>query len=508
MKLYTPLLSLLLAIIANCFTTAKTQVNTYDSLALVDLYNSTDGPHWKEHSNWLTTMPLGTWYGVNVTGKRVTSLFLNSNRLNGTLPPAIGNLTQLTGLYLYENRLSDTIPATIGNLIHLTTLSLSDNRLSGIIPASIGLLIHLQYLDLYSNQLSGAIPIEIGNLTNLIGLYAYNNKLSSEIPAEIGTMAQLKELYLYNNELSGAIPVTIGNLAYLTALELNDNQLSGRIPSAISNLLRIQYLYLNNNQLNGMIPESLGKLKRLIALHLQHNRLSGGIPYSFRKLNHLSNIDLSYNGLSQDENVAFSSPAEFTSGSLSHNRFTFNALEFVAKKYINIIYAPQNTVLPVHQNGGVLSVSAGGTLNNNTYKWFKAGATDSTIIKGDSIFAPAKSGRYYAKVTNAVATQLTLRTDTIDFTTNNLLADSYATAAANQTQRKQGLQVYPNPARNVVYLQTNGTAIITLINSAGKVMLSKSMSNSGEINVSAFANGIYYIKNKITGEVQKVIIIH
>jgi hypothetical protein len=41
------------------FTTA--QVNVQDSLALVALYNSTDGPHWKNHTNWLTAQPVKNW---------------------------------------------------------------------------------------------------------------------------------------------------------------------------------------------------------------------------------------------------------------------------------------------------------------------------------------------------------------------------------------------------------------------------------------------------------------
>lgn len=45
MKSYAILLCFLFATIANCFTTAKAQaVNVNDSLPLVDLYNSTNGP--------------------------------------------------------------------------------------------------------------------------------------------------------------------------------------------------------------------------------------------------------------------------------------------------------------------------------------------------------------------------------------------------------------------------------------------------------------------------------
>ena len=45
-------------------------VNEQDSLALVDLYNSTNGPLWDEGSTWLLGERISTWAGVVVTGAR------------------------------------------------------------------------------------------------------------------------------------------------------------------------------------------------------------------------------------------------------------------------------------------------------------------------------------------------------------------------------------------------------------------------------------------------------
>ena len=39
--------------------------NAQDSLALVALYNSTDGPNWTDNSNWLSGT-VDSWYGVNL----------------------------------------------------------------------------------------------------------------------------------------------------------------------------------------------------------------------------------------------------------------------------------------------------------------------------------------------------------------------------------------------------------------------------------------------------------
>ena len=61
---------------------------------------------------------------------------------------------------------------------------------------------------------------------------------------------------------------------------------------------------------------------------------------------------------------------------------------------------------------------------------------------------------------------------------------------------------------DIVHIQTEGTATITLTNSNGKVLLTKSVTNSDVINVSAFANGTYYLQNKTTGDVEKIAVIH
>ena len=61
-------------------------VNTQDSLALVDLYNSTNGPQWTKHGNWLTTKPVSTWYGITVSADRVTEADLIANNLTGKIP--------------------------------------------------------------------------------------------------------------------------------------------------------------------------------------------------------------------------------------------------------------------------------------------------------------------------------------------------------------------------------------------------------------------------------------
>src|SRR6266498_4125914 len=273
MKTKSTLFCLAFALFANISITVNAEVNQQDSLALVDLYNSTNGPNWNNHTNWLTKNPVSTWYGVTIKNKRVTQIVLPMNNLTGSLPSSLSDLISLNHLELQKNQLIGSIPSSLGNLTNLGFIELADN------------------------QLSGGIPSSLGNLTGLFWLY------------------------LSYNRLSGSIPSSLGNLKQLEYLELEDNQLSGSIPSSIGNFL---YLHLD----------------------LSNNYLSGSIPSSFNNLSHLSNVNL------------------------RHNRFTFDGMELIAQTFPFAKYSPQANI-PIHQNGNTLSVSAGGTLSNNTYKWFR-----------------------------------------------------------------------------------------------------------------------------------------
>lgn len=268
-----------------------------DSLALVDLYNSTGGPNWFNSTNWLTSAPVSNWFGVTVTGNRVTDLNLENNGLVGTLPASIGSLTNLAFLNLNVNQLSGTIPTEIGNLINLTILVLNVNQLSGLIPTAIANLTNLTFLNLGINQLFGAIPTEIGNLTNLTGLSLGDNQLTGPIPAEIGNLTNLLSLGLEFNQLSGSIPKEIGNLTNLRSLLFSENQLSGSIPQEIGNLINLTFLDLGNNQLSGALPAEIGNLTNLANLLLVGNQLSGAIPAEISNLASLRRLELAINQL-------------------------------------------------------------------------------------------------------------------------------------------------------------------------------------------------------------------
>lgn len=127
---------------------------------------------------------------------RSVDLTLSGENLT-TLPPTIGELTQLVKLNLKDNKLT-TLPPEIGNLTNLKRIYLSNNKLTEL-PPEIGNLQNLEIIYASNNKLT-TIPPEIGQITNLQGLYLGDNNLSS-LPPEIKNLSQLKNLDLRKNNL-------------------------------------------------------------------------------------------------------------------------------------------------------------------------------------------------------------------------------------------------------------------------------------------------------------------
>ncbi len=296
---------------------AQTDIPQAECVALVALYQSTNGPNWSDspENGWKVTNSPCSWTGVscssgsprhviaidrancNMAGTlpdlsaltRMEFLNLSSNRLVGGMPD-LSALADLQWLYLYSNSLSGNIP-DLSALTDLRDLGLSYNKLSGSIP-DLSILPNLQRVFLHNNELSGSIP-NLSALTNLQGLFLYNNHLSGSIP-ELAALTNLEYLALNNNQLSGNIP-DISALTNLQGLHLYSNRLSGNIPD-LSALTNLQQLLLADNHLSGsIVPEHLPPA--LHDLALDHNHLTGPIP-DLSSITGLAFMDVGFNQLS------------------------------------------------------------------------------------------------------------------------------------------------------------------------------------------------------------------
>jgi len=232
--------------VTDCSDTIATGVPEIECQAMEALWDSTNGAGWTNNSGWDTNTPIDTWYNIVVNGGQITEILLNQNNLAGTIPPELGDLTDLVDLRLYSNQLVGSIPVEIGNLGSLESLAIYSNQLNGSIQPALGNLSSLTYLDLHTNQLTGSIPATLGNLATLEQLYLQSNALTGAIPKELGNLANLQFLSLDHNLLTGSIPVEFQSLSNLFNLALNANRLSGDIPDLNGNAALIRFYFTEN----------------------------------------------------------------------------------------------------------------------------------------------------------------------------------------------------------------------------------------------------------------------
>ena len=266
--------------------------------------------------NWANDTLMSDWGGVTMSGGRVTAIDLRDQGLDGTIPGALGRLSELTSLNLRSNAdLSGEIPGSLNYLTNLTVLNLHSNSHTGEIPDLSGTSLVELYLP--GNDLTGGVPAWLNGMTDMTELWLWGNSLSGTLPdlsgmtslnklklngntaltgidsaklpgglrwlvigqTDIGANApdlsgtSLTTLWMNETGLSGVIPVA-GIPTSVTNLNLKDNSLSGAIPD-LSGLVNLRYLYLHRNELSGDMPGTLGDLESIERIWIYDNELTG-----------------------------------------------------------------------------------------------------------------------------------------------------------------------------------------------------------------------------------------
>ncbi|KAL5565255.1 hypothetical protein UlMin_028419 [Ulmus minor] len=240
----------------------------------------------------------------SLSGAPLRNLSLLGNKIDGTIPTWIGEITTLTSLVLEENDMEGDLPQNLGNLISLERLFLSSNYFSGEIPETFGKLRNLTDFRIDGTRISGRIPNFIGNWTKLTRLDMQGTSLEGPIPPNISLLKKLKELRISNLTGSSMLFPNLTNLMSLETLILRNCLIRGEIPSYIgNNFTKLDELDLSSNQLNGKIPESLEPLEKLRFMFLTNNSLIGEVLEWI--LNAGRFYDLSYNNFTKP-------PSKFT----------------------------------------------------------------------------------------------------------------------------------------------------------------------------------------------------
>ncbi|MBU0487388.1 MAG: T9SS type A sorting domain-containing protein [Bacteroidetes bacterium] len=159
---------------------SSAQMNPTDSMALVDLYNATNGPYWTTNTNWLSG-PVYSWAGVGTDGYH----------------------TNVTGIDLHNNNLSGVLPVSIGDMKNIGTMNLGQNNLRNPIPLSLGSITWLRSLILQYNSFADSLPDTLARMPNLYEIY-FNNNQFTYIPdfSQTPTFDVFFKTWVDNNKLT------------------------------------------------------------------------------------------------------------------------------------------------------------------------------------------------------------------------------------------------------------------------------------------------------------------
>ncbi|CDP19965.1 unnamed protein product [Coffea canephora] len=158
-------------------------------------------------------LPSSMGYGLI----KLEELSLYGNEFSGPIPSSLGNLRLLAWLkfYAYEWGIKGTIPNAIGNLSNLLSLGLGGNKLTGTIPVGLKYLQKLQAFDFSGNQLSGPIPGCLCKLNRLYEVHLEQNRFHGSIPSCLSNVSSLRGIFFDGNLLNSSIPASFWNLTDL-----------------------------------------------------------------------------------------------------------------------------------------------------------------------------------------------------------------------------------------------------------------------------------------------------
>ncbi|GMN52789.1 hypothetical protein TIFTF001_021935 [Ficus carica] len=307
----------------NVTSSSLSLVNSSTSLAILDLsFNQLSVSIYQ----WVFSFSRSLVH-LDLSSNALVYLSLSSNKFEGPIPEALGNLTKLTYLDLGSNNLDGELPNSLGNLCMLRELSAGGNNLSGLLPFELTQSFprctfnSLVFLGLENNRFGGSLP----NLTifpSLKGVILSGNQYNETVPETIGQLPQLESLQLDGNSLEGVITEAhFSKLTKLCSLDLSDNSLTLKIndhwvppfqldsillrscklaqfPRWLQTQIKFSWLDISNSEISDSIPDWLWDISpKCWMMDLSNNQIHGKIKSYSLEFQGLPMIDLSSNKL-------------------------------------------------------------------------------------------------------------------------------------------------------------------------------------------------------------------
>jgi len=245
-----------------------------DSLNLMILSDYIFEPGWDK------SLPIDLWPGIRLNADGCVASISIGEDTDGTMPPEIGNFSQLEILSVFESDLTGPIPPEIGQLSRLTNLDLGEANFTGPIPTQIGNLVNLTYLDLGENALEGQVPMSFKNLVNLNDLDLTGRNLNGTLNEQLSNCRNLYQLRIGGSKFTGNIEF-INEMPFLQNAYLHQNNFSGDL-NRITNY-NIEFLDLVRNKFEGELPlKLLSNLNGIV--NLTYNNFSGCYPEAAKQL--------------------------------------------------------------------------------------------------------------------------------------------------------------------------------------------------------------------------------
>ena len=360
-----------------------TQTLEQDSLALLELYHSLNGPGWNQP--WDLSANVADWSYVSVENGRVVAFNIGygAEVVTGDIPKTIADLTELRIFAIRGGQLFEPFPSCLCEITSLTDI-IFDNA-----------------------YLYGPLPDCIGNLTNLRGLSLSRNLMTGHLPASLYTMTELFDLDLGLNKFTGTISEEIGNLTELHSLKLDRNDFYGHIPASVGDIEPLVWFTFTGNRLEGVIPANLTEKSNLVSLETDDNRIAGFagdfLSYDQRIITFGDNFitevpdisDLRENGV-LERFEGYGNPLGFDDILLNISHFEVRyPAHFIQHHYV------------AAETDEAVTLSVSDRHSSNTYEWYKDNVLMATSTEPDVVidnYQAADAGRYACYITNSELT--------------------------------------------------------------------------------------------------------